>query len=693
MAATPNEAPSPEELAEDEEEMTRFKEWWRDACAAEGDWVKEAEKMFDMVAGHQWSSEDESILKERLQPATVFNRLGVIVNTVCGLEQVNRQETVYIPRQVGKAGKNELLTAAGKYFRDQSRAEKEESDAFRDMVICGMGWVDDRIDYEIEPDGKPVSERVDPLEMRWDPASKKHNLTDRKFQFRAKSMPLEAAQGMFPEVEEASDLDASWASLDLPGAKAEPHQATEAKLYKNDQSGKDKNRAQNVTILECQWWEKESYWRIADPASDEIKSYDLETGQSLIDKAQMLADAGQGQPLATRLADRRVYMRAFIGGRVLKKGPAPFPKGFSCNPMTGYRDRKKNTWYGIVRDACGPQEIGNKTISTLIHQLATSGKGVIVDKTKVDNVRKFEENYAKPGPVYVNGSPEGVAMPKPSGEISPVYEQLLQFAITGTRDSTGVNVEALGLANRDQPGVLERERKQAAITILASFFDSLRQFRIASGKVVLYFIIEYFSDGRLIKIDGEQGAQYVKLIRSDDTAEYDVEVDEATTSPNQKEQVWDLLQQLLPELKGMLPPSMIADVLPFTPLPTSLVTKWVAEISKQAQKGPPPPPPDMVAKVERDKSATEKNRADAIAALVKAGIVAQGPKLDMLQSAIDALLESAQSGQDHQQTMQQADQDHSHQVRQTVAGALADGAQQPPPGMPAQPAPTGPVGP
>ncbi len=52
---------------------------------------------------------------------------------------------------------------------------------------------------------------------------------------------------------------------------------------------------------------------------------------------------------------------------------------------------------------------------------------------------------------------------------------------------------------------------------------------------MLYLIENYLSDGRLIRIVGQEQEQYVPLIRQPGNASYDVIVDEAPTSPNQKE--------------------------------------------------------------------------------------------------------------------------------------------------------------
>jgi hypothetical protein len=116
-------------------------------------WRKEAREDFDFDAGEQLNDTDKAILQDAKRPIVIFNRVGTTVDSVAGQEVGNRQEVQFLPRRLGVVKKSELLTSAAKWFRQQCDAEDEESDAFRDLVVCGMGWAETRLDFEDNPEG------------------------------------------------------------------------------------------------------------------------------------------------------------------------------------------------------------------------------------------------------------------------------------------------------------------------------------------------------------------------------------------------------------------------------------------------------------------------------------------------------------------------------------------------------------
>jgi hypothetical protein len=171
------------------------------------------------------------------------------------------------------------------------------------------------------------------------------------------------------------------------------------------------------------------------------------------------------------------------------------------------------------------------------------------------------------------------------------------------------------MRDANQPGVLEAQRKQAGMTILATLFDSLRRFRKQVGRVRLHYIQNYLSDGRLIRIAKEDGTtEAIPLLRDQAAGQYEVIVEDAPTSPNSKEQTWATIQQVLPAFKELLTPEAVITVLEYSPLPSKLVGAFKEMASK------PNPEAEMAkqiaqaveqVKLDRDKAAAEKDRATA----------------------------------------------------------------------------------
>jgi hypothetical protein len=99
------------------------------------------------------------------------------------------------------------------------------------------------------------------------------------------------------------------------------------------------------------------------------------------------------------------------------------------------------------------------------------------------------------------------------GQFPAGFDRLLQYADDMIIKATGINMELLGMREVNQPGVLEYQRKQSGMGILASFFDSLKRYRKIQGKGMLKLIQDHLSDGRMVRIVGQDRAQYVPLTK------------------------------------------------------------------------------------------------------------------------------------------------------------------------------------
>lgn len=561
------------------------KEWFREDREHSADWRRIAKEDYDFASLRQWSEEDKRVLRDQMRPEITFDKVGTTIRTIIGIEIGNRREVRFIPRTQGDAKPDEVLTAAAEWARDACDAEDEESDAFRDTVVCGMGWVDTRMDYELEPEGMIKQERLDPMEMYWDCAARKPNLADARRTWRVKTMPIEDARLLAPDAED-EELDAAWARDE--SEKREPHNADPTVAYQQDIGDQDTAK-DDVTLVHLQYWEREDYYRVS--IGGQITSVPLADWPKLKQRIDVAVANGMLSPVKAVKQVRKVFKQALIGSEVLSMGPAACEGHFSWECITGERDQNEGVWYGVVRSMKDPQRWANKWLSQSLHILNTNAKGgLFAERGAFDNDVDAENSYARSDRItwLKQGALTGNRIQqKTPPQLPQNLADLMAYALSSIRDASGVNLELAGLQEQDQSGVLAEHRKQSGMTILASLFDSLRRYRKRQGRIMLYFIQNYISDGRLIRIVGEEGAQYVPLIHQPGLTEYDVVVDDDPTSTNQKEKVWATLMQMMPFLADKLEPSDLAILFEYSPLPQTIVDQWKEKIDQEQQQQAP----------------------------------------------------------------------------------------------------------
>ncbi len=588
-AAAPGQSEFYDVSDEDEAILKQVKENLRLSRGKRTQWRIDAREDYDFYAGNQWSEEDAATLLDQERPVVVFNRIIRTINAISGLEIQNRQEARYYPRNINinkqdtnqqnpnlpgedDAGYAEKLTDAVKWAKDETNAEDEESESFIDMLICGEGWTDTIMDYDDNPQGMVKTERIDPLLVDIDTESYKRNFEDAKWIAYTRDLTKKEVKEMFPDLE-LSQL--SFGQPTLMSGDIPIYNGDENHLYSNDQ-GAHLNQPNTIPVTKYQTIKQEKVTLALTQDGNLVEISDK--------KYKKVAKFIKQMAVKIVSFNRNVYMQYIIVGNLVAEKFKMDANHFTIRPMTGLRDRNKKQWFGLVRIMKDPQRWANKWLSQVQHIINSNNKGgAYVESDAPANFRDFEENYSKPNAILkVNpGKLAGIQERQPL-QYPGAADKLIQYAVDAIADTSGVSMEMLGMASRNQPIGLEESRKDSGLAVLAVFFDSLRRYRKIQARIMAAFVREYIADGRLIRILGKTGINYIPLIKSDVAFDYDVIIDDAPSSPRVKERTFAATMKMVDyaiQMQLPVPP----EILDYSPLPTDLIQKWKNMIMQHAQ--------------------------------------------------------------------------------------------------------------
>ena len=616
----------------DDEVMEDIAERRKDANKTQERWREGATEIFKFVAGEQWEETDQAKAQTDKKPLVTFNRVGPIVNAVCGQQICNRQETRFLPRESGDMQKAEIWSQVVSWAREQCDAEDEESDAFRDLVITGIGWTCTNVVYDEDPAGMIQEQRIDPRRMRWDPSSRKKNLADSRWVQCDYWYSEDEIEEKWPDVE---DFNIDPKAMFNVEQTSMPHDATNAWRYRENNAGYDEMDGKYRCIHELHW-RLEKVYQIPD-VNGQVSQLSEPEWEQLQSR---LNELGLPVPEAAETMSRKYYEAWTVGSTVLQKGEYPMKSGFEYQAMTGLRD-EDGAWYGLAKPLMDPQRFANKTFTQIVSILNSNAKGgIIAEVGAVTNQRKFEEEWSKSDGVswVEDGAVSNSRIQsKPPPQIPAELTKLLEYSVGGMREVTGVNVEFLGQTDKVQPGVVEAMRTKAGLVILAPWFDAMRLYMKRQGRLLGEFINTYIADGRWIRISGLDnvqpqqqqqpmqpgmmggqqthqmpdgstmpgppmggqgqmpvtppqpgGMQYIQLIKQPDVLKYDIIVDESTQSRDVRERHFTALMQIVPmALQANIP--IPKEVIDYAPLPETLRAKWKDLLLKAEQQPEEPP--------------------------------------------------------------------------------------------------------
>jgi len=423
------------------------------SSAANTNWItNEVKDSYRVDAGNAWLADDLQAQYDRKMPTLNINLSGPIVDAVAGFQIQNRTVASYTPRLTTEMqeGFSDIVEKTVQYINDDAHVPFHNSQAFRDMLVCGVGATETYICYDENPDGEAVVERIFPGFLMWDVSAKEKNLRDANWILRADITTAEVARQMLDDAGED----------DFSNEKYNPN------IGNIDDSWFIKffdvlaSTSQTITVIyKYQWREKETYFRFKNPFTDELigmAQQGAEMGDALLLDYIMNAVPAYGIDLTDRIFNlkrkdyyeirkaldqlgipyekgmkqqRWKYFRAtVIGGTVTEKSESFSQTGFTIKAMTGAYSEVDQYHYGMYRGMKPNQRLINQSMSDLQGAIQSAPLGgVFVEEDAVADMQAFVDTYASAKDVTIlrNGSiAGGKELKAVFGAVSAVGEQV-----------------------------------------------------------------------------------------------------------------------------------------------------------------------------------------------------------------------------------------------------------------------------
>ncbi|KPJ66558.1 MAG: hypothetical protein AMJ43_07980 [Coxiella sp. DG_40] len=612
-------------------DFIRVNERWR------VNYMRPAIGMYD--GSSQWERDDYDRKKERkLTPKTV-NKVAPIVDAVKGFEIQNRSKKKYYARNSTSNRQSQykdIVQDGVEYITADGKVPFENSQAFADMCICGIGATENIIDYDKNPNGEPHVFRVEPYLLGWDFSARRKNLLDANWCFYVQIVDArETAEAL---QQAGHDITASQI-LSGTGIVAG------LQTYFLDYYNRDENQTLGA-IVHYQWREKRSFYRVFNPIPDipDILKDPNFNGQEIMQIMQQLGEKYNFDPANDRvfsipLSDKKdvkeifeylsipisrktfikqqkyAYFRAsMVGAQIISKEPNYSQDGFSLKFMTGKYAPKDNAYYGLIYPAIDSQRMFNGAVTDMQGYVETvPAGGVFIEASAVDDAQNFVGTYARAKEVTIladGAISQNRIMPKGSPPTPDGLVKMLALSEENIFSTTGVYKDFLGISdgdNRMQSGILHSKRVRQGLAVLGDYFDSKKFYDKEQGRLFIDMlrVLAENAPGRSIYTGEGESRKAVQLLESNIAAEYDVIIEDVPQSPDEKQETFTKLIELV----GILPDQMKSPIMQLSLDYLPLKQEEQEKVKKALAPRPPQQPDPLL--VEQQKVSIQSMAADA----------------------------------------------------------------------------------
>jgi len=455
-------------------------------------WRAMAVEAYKMVMGDQWTPEVLADLVSKNAPALVINLLMKHLNVISGMERNARGDLKVLPIDGSDEDQAEVLSMVIKWIMQDRNSEFIVSDAFKDSLICGLGWLYTYITFDDDPNNGDIgTRRLSPFNILPDPHMVERDLSDCRYLIHHKKVWIDDVIRLYPEYK--NKIEGMIAAY--PGTNTYDY-STHA----------PQDRGEMLEITEFWHREVERVTFIQDSAN----------------RRDMQRWTGKKKDLKAFLAENPTFIEiprdvqqmklsvVVEGNLLVYDGNSPYEgNDYPFTPIFCFYFPAYDDWawkcQGIIMGLKDIQREKNKRRSVLQqmfsmmpHSYWQYEKGAIDDPAQLQEVAGIGKR------LVVNPGKMDAILAKPGPPIDPVAITLEQMNDNDVMTVGPGNPDILGqMLDRGAPGVAIKLRIQQGTTIMGEIFDSKSFAHTCMGRKIIYLVTNNWNIDKVKRIIGE----------------------------------------------------------------------------------------------------------------------------------------------------------------------------------------------
>lgn len=491
----------------------KVSDWWHQERIRQMDVRQEALRDHEIYDGPgQWTAEEIAVLAARGgQDPLVFNQVQPTVNWVLGTEKKVRIDYRILPRGEEDAPAAETKTKLCKYVSDVNNIGFRRSQAFSDAVISGLGWIDHGISSD--PDDEKIQVRYEDWRNVWyDSLSVEADLSDARYLFRGKWADEDIAITYFPD---RADVIHAAANDQISVLFDDPSYYDDTITGDGDRTIEDRvinsgffaSGSDEVATKRSRVFLIEAWYRI--PTRKKVlRGQGIGTLNGIdFDKEDPLHNQIVTYGLASPVDTIQMEMRQmiFVGKYVLQDNKSPYRHNrFPLVPIWGFRRKRDNSPYGMVRNLRDPQRDLNKRRSKALYILSTN-RVITEEEAYQGSMSELYEAVNRPdGIILLNRERFDHFKIDNQREIAEEHIRLMEQDEKYIQNASGVTDELMGRDTNAVSGKAIIARQEQGHVVTQQLFDNYRLAFKMSGEIILSMIEQFKTEQEQVRIIGKK---------------------------------------------------------------------------------------------------------------------------------------------------------------------------------------------